>query len=78
MANSHMVRPKKKIKKQNSLKNNRIVSQMWLGILSDLPLFYQTCPIGPTLLGKTELPTDFHECLFKIFPSHVLTSVKNS
>ena len=25
---------------------------MWLGILSDLPLFYQTCPVGPTLLGK--------------------------
>ena len=43
MADSQLVRPK----------NNRIVGQMWLGILSDLPLFYQTCPVGPTLLGKT-------------------------
>ena len=25
---------------------------MWLVILPDLPLFYWTCPGGPTLLGK--------------------------
>ena len=28
---------------------------MWLGILPDLPLFYLTCPVGPTLLGKTDV-----------------------
>ena len=32
----------------------RIVDQMVLGILSDLPLFYQTCPVGPTLLERLE------------------------
>ena len=53
MANSHLVRLKKTTKKQNRPKNNRIVGQMWLGILSELPLFYQTCPVGRTLLGKT-------------------------
>ena len=26
---------------------------MWLGILPDLPLFYLTCPVDQTLLGKT-------------------------
>ena len=41
------VRPKKTTKK------TRIVGLMLLGILPDLPLFYQTCPVGPTLLGKT-------------------------
>ena len=41
-------------KKTNLItKNNRIVGQIWLGILLDLPLFYLTCPVGPTLLGKT-------------------------
>ena len=52
MADSYLVRPKK-TKKQNRAKNNQIVGQMWLGILPDLPLFYQTCPIGLMLLGKT-------------------------
>ena len=50
MANSHLVRPDNK----TDQKNNQIVGQTWLGILSDLLLFYQTCPVGPTLLGKTE------------------------
>ena len=49
MVDAHLVRQKNKIDQ----KNNQIVGQMWLGILSDLPLFYQTCPVGPTLLGKT-------------------------
>ena len=53
MANSHLVRPKKKRQKTKLTKNNQTVGQMWLGISSDLLLFYQTCPVGPTLLGKT-------------------------
>ena len=28
---------------------------MWMDILPDLPLFYRTCQVGPTLLGKTAL-----------------------
>ena len=53
LADSHLVRPKKRTKNKTDQINNRIVGQMWLGILSDLPLFYQTCPVGPPLLGKT-------------------------
>ena len=37
------VRPKKRQKYKTDQKKNLIVGQMWLGILSDLPLFYQTC-----------------------------------
>ena len=55
MADSHLVRPKNDQKDKTDQKNNRIVGQMWLGILSDLRLFYQTCPVGPTLLGKTDV-----------------------
>ena len=32
-----------------------MVCLMWLGILPDLILFYLTCLVGPTLLGKTVL-----------------------
>ena len=39
IAYSHLVRPKKRPKNKTDQKNNRIVCQMWLGILSDLPLF---------------------------------------
>ena len=39
--------------KKTDRKNNRIVVPMWPGILLDLPLFYLTCPVGPTPLGKT-------------------------
>ena len=46
---------KKRQKNKTDQKNNLIVGQMWLGILSDLPLFYQTCPVDPTLLGKTAI-----------------------
>ena len=53
MADSYHVRPKKTPKNKTDQKNNRIVGPMWLGILQDLPLFYWTCPFGPTLLGKT-------------------------
>ena len=49
MTNSHPVK-KKTTKTQ---KYNRIVGPMSLGILRDLPLFYQTCLVGLTLLGKT-------------------------
>ena len=52
---SKICETKKTTKKQNWPKNYRIVGQMCLGILSDLPLFYQTCPLGPTLLGKTDM-----------------------
>ena len=52
MAYSDLVRPKKR-PKTTLTKNIRIVGSMWLDILLDLPLFYQTCPVGPTLLGKT-------------------------
>ena len=48
------LRDQKNDKKTNlTKKNKQIVGQVWLGILPDLPLFYQTCPVGPTLLGKT-------------------------
>ena len=53
MADSQLVRQKND-QKTTDQKNYRIVGQMWLGIFSDLPLFYQTCPVGPTLLGKTD------------------------
>ena len=53
MADSHLVTPKKRPKNETDQKNYRIVGQMWLSILSDLPLFYQTCSVSPTLLGKT-------------------------
>ena len=53
MADSHLVRPKNDQKTKLPKKNNQSVGQMWLGILPDLLLFYQTCPVGPTLLGKT-------------------------
>ena len=57
MANSHLVGQKKTTKKQNRPKNNRIVGQMWLGILSELPLFYQTCPSGLSdVIGKDCMP----------------------
>ena len=51
MANSHLVRPKNK----TDQKNNWIVGQIWLGILLYLPLFYQICPVGSTLLGQTAI-----------------------
>ena len=51
MAASYLVRPKKTTKKTKLT----IVGQMWLGILPDLPLFYQTSPVGRTLLGKTDI-----------------------
>ena len=53
MADSYRVRPKKRPINKTDQKNTRIVGPMWLGILPDLPLFYLTCPVGPTLLGKT-------------------------
>ena len=46
---------KKRPEKKTDQKNYRIAGQMWLDILSDLPLFYQTCPAGPPLLGKTDI-----------------------
>ena len=57
MADSQLARQKKRPKNKTDQKNNWIVGQMWLGILSDQPLFYQTCPVGPTLLGKTDMLT---------------------
>ena len=59
MADSHLLRLKndqKTTKKtKTDQKNNWIVRQMWLGILPYLPLFYQTCPVDSTLLGKTDM-----------------------
>ena len=55
MGDSFLVRPKKRPKNKTDQKNNRIVGPMWLGILQDLPLFYLTCLVGLTLLGKTGL-----------------------
>ena len=46
---------KKTKKTKLTKKKNRIVGQMWLGIFPNLSLFYQTCPVGPTLLGKTAM-----------------------
>ena len=55
MADSHLVNQKNYKKNKADQKYYRIVGQMWLGILSDLPLLYQTCPVGPTLFGKTDV-----------------------
>ena len=49
---------------------------MWLGILPDLPLFYRTCPVSPTLLGKTagigtsqQFQTKIKLCIHNIYRS---------
>ena len=60
MAYSYLVRPKKLPKNITDQKNKQIVGPMWLGILPDLPLFYLTCPVGLTLLGKTV--SCLHKC----------------
>ena len=52
MAYSYLMRPKTRLKSKTDQKNNQIVGQMWLGILPGLPLFYLTCPVGPTLVEK--------------------------
>ena len=54
MADFYFVRPKEQPRNKTVQKNNRIVGLMWLGILSDLPLFHLTCLVGPTLLVETE------------------------
>ena len=44
---------KKNVQKTKLTKeNNRIVGPTWLSILPDLNVFYRTCPVGRTLLGK--------------------------
>ena len=58
MADSHLVRPKKRPKKTDQ-KDNWIVGPMGLGILPGLPLFYLTCPVGLMLLGKTDVYCTF-------------------
>ena len=49
MADSHLVRPKKRPKKKTDQKNFRIVGQMWLCILSDLPL------VLPDMSGQSDV-----------------------
>ena len=58
MADSYLVRPKKQQQKTKMTKKiTTLYGRMWLGILPDLPLFYQTCLVGSMLLGKTDMCT---------------------